>query len=362
MTKLRHQDWNNLFSALSILHSNIESDTLGERCVAAVNKVISAEITAFDFFTDEGVHTGNHWYDPPGAISQTAFEIFAHVAHEHPFSPDVFGKRRFDAMKTSDFLTTQQFHRTAIYNEFFKVCSVDNQLLAAFSDAPNSLITFNFSRTKSDFSEEERLKVNLIAQHLRIAFLNAHKIERFQQTEMDLNAVLESKSNGVIVLNPDKQIVYESVFARRMLEKYFAGEKDKSAALPEKVDGWLNSECGKFGNDKFVLPSQVFKIERERESLEISLIYNAETQEKTLLFEESRRHSPKMLERLNLTKRETEILFWISQGKTNKDIGELLGISPRTVNKHTDNIYVKLGVENRTSAVSVALDKVRTLV
>lgn len=51
-----------------------------------------------------------------------------------------------------------------------------------------------------------------------------------------------------------------------------------------------------------------------------------------------------------LTTREAEVLLWISRGKTNKDIGDILGLSPRTVNKHLEQIFVKLGVENRASA------------
>lgn len=357
MKRLRHQDWNNLFSALSIIHSDIEPDTLSERCVAAANKLISAELTAFDFFTDKGVHTGKNWYDPPGTITEAEFEIFANVAHEHPFSPDVFGCKRSDAMTTNDFLTTQKFHQTAIYNEFYKIYAIDHQLLIAFSDAPDSIITCAYSRTKSDFSEEERLIVNLIAEHLRIAIQNARKIEQFYKTETNLNSALESKANGVIVLNPNKQIVYESQFARQMLEKYFAEETVKSNALPDSLDRWLTCECDKFGNDSFAPPAQVFRVEKKDEKLKVSLMYNTETQETTLLIEESYAPSPKMLEHLNLTKRETQILFWLSQGKTNKDIGQLLGISPRTVNKHAEKIYVKLGVENRTSAVSVALNK-----
>lgn len=359
MKRLGHQDWKNLFSALSILHSDIEPDTLSERCVAAANKLVSAEITAFDFFNDSGVHTSKNWYDPPGTISEADFEIFAHVAHEHPFSPDVFGKKRFDAMQTGDFLTNRQFHRTAIYNEFFKTYTVDHQLLVAFSDAPDSIITCAYSRTKSDFSEEERLIANLLSEHLRIAFQNAHKIEQFYKAESSLNSALESKSNGVIILNFNKKIVYESEFARQIMKKYFAEEKVESDTLPDNLNRWLTKECDKFDNNQFALPAQVFRIEKKNERLEISLMFNTETQEKTLLIQESTRLSPQMLEYLTLTKRETEILFWISQGKTNKDIARLLNISPRTVNKHTENIYVKLGVETRTAAASVALDKLK---
>ena len=61
---------------------------------------------------------------------------------------------------------------------------------------------------------------------------------------------------------------------------------------------------------------------------------------------------------LSLTTRESEVLLWISRGKSNREIGEILSISPRTVNKHLEQIFVKLGVENRASAAARA---VRTL-
>lgn len=59
-----------------------------------------------------------------------------------------------------------------------------------------------------------------------------------------------------------------------------------------------------------------------------------------------------------VTAREAEVLLWVSRGKPNRDIGEILNISPRTVNKHLEQVFVKLGVENRASAAAVA---VRTL-
>lgn len=59
----------------------------------------------------------------------------------------------------------------------------------------------------------------------------------------------------------------------------------------------------------------------------------------------------------DLTEREAEVLVWIANGKSNKEIATILDISPRTVNKHLDRIFGKLGVENRTSAAVVSLKK-----
>ncbi|ARO25379.1 response regulator CheY-like domain-containing protein [Rhizobium sp. TAL182] len=65
----------------------------------------------------------------------------------------------------------------------------------------------------------------------------------------------------------------------------------------------------------------------------------------------SQRSDDEMLrQRFSLTQRESEVLLWIAKGKANRDIGEILGLSARTVNKHLEQIYVKRGVENRASA------------
>jgi len=60
---------------------------------------------------------------------------------------------------------------------------------------------------------------------------------------------------------------------------------------------------------------------------------------------------------LGLTAREAEILSWVMQGKTNPETGIILGIQLTTVKKHLESIFAKLGVENRTAAVTLALEK-----
>jgi len=66
--------------------------------------------------------------------------------------------------------------------------------------------------------------------------------------------------------------------------------------------------------------------------------------------------SKRLQTNLNLTVRESEVLLWMTRGKTNREIGEILGTSPRTINKHSENLYKKLSVENRTSAAAKALE------
>lgn len=64
--------------------------------------------------------------------------------------------------------------------------------------------------------------------------------------------------------------------------------------------------------------------------------------------------APSRLTNAALTPRETEVLSWLAKGKTNRDIGDILGMSHRTVNKHLEHVFEKLGVETRAAAAALA--------
>jgi DNA-binding CsgD family transcriptional regulator len=70
-----------------------------------------------------------------------------------------------------------------------------------------------------------------------------------------------------------------------------------------------------------------------------------------LLTEQRQQRFSDQLRRLGLTPREAEVLYWISEGKSNPEIGIILGNSPRTVAKQVESILAKLGVENRAGAM-----------
>jgi DNA-binding response OmpR family regulator/DNA-binding CsgD family transcriptional regulator len=98
-------------------------------------------------------------------------------------------------------------------------------------------------------------------------------------------------------------------------------------------------------------------IDVERRRLELSFLSSLGPDE--LLFrltEVNETADEQLLQRsLALTTREAQVLLWISRGKSNREIGEILSISPRTVNKHLEQVFVKLGVENRAAAAARAL-------
>ena len=97
--------------------------------------------------------------------------------------------------------------------------------------------------------------------------------------------------------------------------------------------------------------------DRADTELRVSKTYDRGTGETTLVLEEKRFISALVLQSLGLTPRQSEVLFWISKGKTDDTISDLIGASRRTVEKHLENIYQKLGVETRTSAAMAAVER-----
>jgi DNA-binding CsgD family transcriptional regulator len=62
-----------------------------------------------------------------------------------------------------------------------------------------------------------------------------------------------------------------------------------------------------------------------------------------------------------LTAREAQVLYWVVKGKINRDIADILGASPATVKKHLERVFAKLGVETRTAAAAMAMNRIRQL-
>lgn len=63
-----------------------------------------------------------------------------------------------------------------------------------------------------------------------------------------------------------------------------------------------------------------------------------------------------LIEKFSITQREAEVFLWLAKGKTNREIAEILEISPRTINKHLEQLFKKLNVFNRTAAAAMAIE------
>lgn len=143
--------------------------------------------------------------------------------------------------------------------------------------------------------------------------------------------------------------------AEQLLSEIFRMESAEAPLLPEAVSERLRRICSE---DPAMQSSFFFNIGERR--LELTFISATGPDEFLFRLDDRSpgREEALLQEQLGLTRREADVLLWISRGKANRDISAILEISPRTVNKHLEQVFEKLGVDNRASAAARA---VRTL-
>jgi CheY-like chemotaxis protein/DNA-binding CsgD family transcriptional regulator len=149
------------------------------------------------------------------------------------------------------------------------------------------------------------------------------------------------------------RITWQTPLASRLLGRYFgdAGEHAPTALLK-----WIASCASPAGG-----PPATLNITEPSSRLIITLHERSADGEWLLVLREENDSAQieALLSAFALTRKEAEVLYWVSRGKTSPDIGEILGSSPRTVNKHLEHIFEKLGVETRSAATNLALNRLR---
>lgn len=145
--------------------------------------------------------------------------------------------------------------------------------------------------------------------------------------------------------------------AYRLLEAHLRDGGDGVLMLPPDLVDWLNDRAASdSGTDQR-------GIDETDESLRITFVRASAPLER--LFKLARRSNQAdtamLRERFALTPREIEVATWLAKGKSNRDIAEILALSPRTIDKHLEVIFAKLNVENRTSAAALVIDALRAM-
>jgi DNA-binding NarL/FixJ family response regulator len=163
-------------------------------------------------------------------------------------------------------------------------------------------------------------------------------------------AALDVTGRFLIATNAAGELIWSTLQADALLGSAFPTREIQQDGLPHDVSAKL---AALIGRARAQIAEPVLAGNEKR----LNFLFVGATQPNEYLFrltEESPGESDLLQARLGLTQREAEVLIWIAGGKPNRDIGEILGISPRTVNKHLEQIFTKLGVENRASAAAQA--------
>jgi DNA-binding CsgD family transcriptional regulator len=206
------------------------------------------------------------------------------------------------------------------------------------------------NRSPQDCMELERSLFDWAPPPVKQGIQGAGHLTLLKQQLALCEHALESFAPPLLHVSAKGKILWGSSSALRLLRAYWDW-KGTSAHLPAALRGILRWRS----HARVASPIEVRKEEvmagRGGASLLVRLV-EGNGRVWLLMDERSRPVNWARIQAHGLTEREAEVLQWLAAGKSNIDIGKILAISPRTVEKHLERTFERLGVETRTAAAA----------
>lgn len=168
-----------------------------------------------------------------------------------------------------------------------------------------------------------------------------------------LHQALDALGQGVIEMTPQGHIRWATTRAWQWLARYWGRDARLSRRAPASLVQWARGTAAQADEGR----RPPFLVTGYGRRLSVRLAVRASRW--WLFLEEQTGCQAASLEPAGLTRREADVLAWLAQGKSNVDIAAILAISPRTVQKHLERVFMKLGVESRTAAAAYVIEHLR---
>lgn len=320
-------DWQRVAFLIGDAAAADSMEEMVELIMRHTHRLFDAEMIIFDRLDGQMRQLGFQMYPSPAPeMIRRVHPPFLAYFHEHPFHRDwVKTVGRGGVCLLSDRISGRDFRCTAFWNEAFIHLRGKNQLMVGGRIEPDRYWNFSMMRLGGDFGPRDR------------------EIGRFLQPQLDRllqrQARRDRACQAVRVLDQNEAAYLVLDAGGRMLEI-----SDKAQALLVK-----SGPAAKERLARFATRQAKTGIGSEDWGNLQAIMLRASPQ--GLLFVLLGENGPTTVTAPGApTPREAEILHWLGEGKTNVEIGVLLGVSARTVEKHCEHLFAKLGVENRLAA------------
>jgi DNA-binding CsgD family transcriptional regulator len=244
----------------------------------------------------------------------------------------------------SDFLSEESFHDTGIYQHFYRHLGAEDQLSFVLPH-PDLLVGIALNREVRGFSRDDHRLANLLRPFLLQAYRNAAAFDRSRLLLDEMNTRMEADGEGLVLCDADGRLVDRTPGAADLLQRWFPSTAPTQ--MPSALADWL-AVRGRIG------PSWPLILDRDGARLLARRLpgpHDALTS--VLLTEPPIGRARNALLAVGLTGRQADVVAIMAEGASNADIAERLDISIRTVDKHLQRAFDKLGVENRTAAANL---------
>ena len=364
MARLRQRNLAAFSQALATLYGDTGPDTLPVRVLASLRGLFACDFASFAHMDlRQGV-----WHTSvlaPVVTDWPGVEVHQRHLHEDPAAAHIMKTRDSNALKISDFVSLRQLRSLGVYREVYGRVGCDRRLgMAVHNGAPVTLVT-TLNRRGRDFSEEDRTLLDLMRPHLLRANDQAYaaQLARAARERERINAgdvfdagLGEIESDRLLWLTPRAEKLLKDFFPSRGIH-LTPGRLPNE--LARRLAHTLRPCVSRPGDKPPPLRRFVWQFAGpDKRRLNVRLAHGTAPGRWQIFLEDANAAAPSraLASVLKLTLRQAEILHWLKQGKTNWEIGTILGISEKTAGKHLENIFARLNVENRTAAVRLAIE------
>ena len=355
MENLNSKEMKCILSLIQVIYSLQPFSSLQQKVRERLYDLIQHEVATW---TSTDVKCGKVFFD----IMPKEFQVLYNLWRDDDISRIYHLQNPCSrAISLSDLVSKSQLQKTGLYNEVMRPNSIEYVMTGrVFSDREKELVWILKvvkSSHKRDFSSKEKFILDILQSHINQACRNSLYFEDLAKSVASFRPIGEQIPCGVIVVDSEGRAFFMNKLAEGYLQSYFWSDLKKGPYSTCGLPGEIKLLIEGFREENLSFSFFPRPLEKGEEGKKLRVQVSVLPQEEAnpsggfmILLEES----PEM-ESHGLSEREIEVLEWVTQGKTNKQIAEILGISPLTVKTHLEHIYAKLGVWNRTEATTLAL-------
>jgi len=361
MGHVTHRDLKLAVDLIGRISAHSSAAALARAGVAELPQLVDSELTTLSVCT---LKTGHRRVvcNPVGALSPVDIACFDRHFFEHPLVRYHGSNPDGQSHRISDSQSARAFQRTALFNEYYRNVGIDHVIAVPMLVDASLLVSFVLNRKGRDFSERDREVLDLVRRPVAALYRNAMALDKVQEALARVAADDVDSGWMLVALDSERRITDIAPRLEPWLSASFRARGGAAigfgAPLPDAIDRAVVAQFDRLDAALATSPSTVVVTGRAGRCAIRTLSRGDAERDALVLIRRvgaSSSRAPFAAPHASLTAREREVLQWVAAGKTNAQIAEILSASPRTIGKHLENIYAKLGVETRTAAVNRGL-------
>jgi DNA-binding CsgD family transcriptional regulator len=285
-------------------------------------------------------------------------ETFARFAHQHPVVLHIEATGDLAPRAVSDFLSAEELHALDLYQQLFRRMGVEDQIAFGLPSTRDRVLGVAINRATRGFAERDRAFLSLVAPHAG----EAHAVARARTLARELLGpdAVDRCDAAVIGLDREGRATFASDEADALLRTFLGEGIGARGALPAALAAYVaRARAHAYGPQDAALGTRSGELSLERGERRLRARFagaaTAGEPDVLALACETDPLAPVRIERLGLTPREAGVVRLLADGRMNAEIAQQLGISARTVQRHLENVYDKLGVRTRAGVVGHVL-------